>query len=220
MADAVEVIGPYKVHPLASQFPAFGKRDLKELMEDIKENGLHNPIVITKDDQLLDGRNRLRACLELGIKVKDIPKEVVDDNDEPTLYRHVWGLNFVRRQLSDSQKVAMRRKYLADTGKLESDEDTAKATGAKVPTVRRVKALPKEKQERLVKGEAPTGRGRPKGGGPPRRVILDREEMTPKQAAAVIIEKWNDAPRSYVANLISQLSIQWNAVEHEEEAAA
>src|SRR5690606_33589017 len=49
------------VHPAATIFPMMDDERLRELAEDIKQNGQREPIVYWKD-QLLDGRNRLKAC--------------------------------------------------------------------------------------------------------------------------------------------------------------
>ena len=63
------------VHPAAELFPLMADTDpagLKELAENIKANGLIDPIVIWKDENddklfLLDGRNRLDAMVLAGI---------------------------------------------------------------------------------------------------------------------------------------------------------
>ena len=53
-----------KTHPAADLFPMMTDAELTELAADIKANGLLNPVVLL-DGQILDGRNRLRAC-EIG----------------------------------------------------------------------------------------------------------------------------------------------------------
>jgi hypothetical protein len=69
-----------KVHPAADLFPLMSETELKELAEDIKQNGLKNPIVLATTSlldesgnrtdvythALLDGRNRLDALALLG----------------------------------------------------------------------------------------------------------------------------------------------------------
>ncbi len=64
-----------KVHPAADLFPMMTPDELKALGEDIKKNGLQVPITLSRDrhanrdDQLLDGRNRLDAMEAVGISV-------------------------------------------------------------------------------------------------------------------------------------------------------
>jgi hypothetical protein len=61
-----------KIHPAADAFPPLSEEELDALAEDIKENGLQNPIAtwFDKDEQewLIDGRNRLDALSRLGYK--------------------------------------------------------------------------------------------------------------------------------------------------------
>ena len=56
------------VHPLAALFPMLPDDELQELAEDIAENGLRNPIVRDSDGQIVDGRNRLKACRLAGVE--------------------------------------------------------------------------------------------------------------------------------------------------------
>src|SRR5215471_13254450 len=66
------------VHPAADLFPLMSETELRELGEDIRKNGLQNPIVIWAHNvpnnqegvkySLLDGRNRLDAMELVGIE--------------------------------------------------------------------------------------------------------------------------------------------------------
>jgi N6-adenosine-specific RNA methylase IME4 len=83
-------------HPAADAFPMMDNNRYKELLEDIREHGQREAIT-TCDGMILDGRNRYKACLELGIE----PITRVF-NDDPWSY--VWSLNGQRRDLVGEQR--------------------------------------------------------------------------------------------------------------------
>jgi len=68
MATTADKIGEYFVHPAAALFPllADDDTDFETLKDSIKEYGQLVPIVV-QGNWLLDGRNRLRACLAAGV---------------------------------------------------------------------------------------------------------------------------------------------------------
>jgi phage N-6-adenine-methyltransferase len=78
------------------------------LAQDIEKNGQQFPIVL-HDGEILDGRNRFRACEHLGIAPEF--KEYAGDN--PLSY--VVSLNLHRRHLSESQR-AMVAANIANMG--------------------------------------------------------------------------------------------------------
>lgn len=103
----------YEFHPLSSYFPLMEGEDFKELVEDIKENGLRNRIILY-DGKILDGRNRYNACLEAQIKMQFTDYE----GDDPLEY--VISQNLKRRHLTASQRAAI------STNILEGEKEKAK----------------------------------------------------------------------------------------------
>jgi ParB-like chromosome segregation protein Spo0J len=80
----------------------------KRLKADIKENGQEKCITFF-DGQLLDGRNRMKACEELGIEPSI--EEIEDSGDgkfDP--FRWVLSVNLHRRHLTESQRAMVAAK--------------------------------------------------------------------------------------------------------------
>jgi hypothetical protein len=76
---------------------------LKALSDDIAVNGLRDPITLTPDDRLLDGRNRVLACLMAGVEIPPGKIEVYDG--DPWLFS--ISRNARRRHMSVDE-IAMR----------------------------------------------------------------------------------------------------------------
>ena len=90
-----------KLHPACLLFPRLSDAELHALADDIKRNGLLNPIV-TLDGQILDGRNRLAACHIAGIKPRFIQWT---GSGSPLAW--VVSTNLVRRHLTASQRAVV-----------------------------------------------------------------------------------------------------------------
>lgn len=88
-----------KAHPAAAVFPLLTGDEFDELVDDIRVNGQRVPVT-TWNGQLLDGRNRVRACEKLGIKVDSEPW---DGKGSPAAY--VVSVNLRRRHLTPSQRA-------------------------------------------------------------------------------------------------------------------
>ena len=101
-------------HPLASLFPSLADRDYESLKEDILRNGLREPIV-THEGAIVDGRERYRACRELGIE-----PEYREWDGAGSLLDLIVSLNLRRRHLSESQRSLIAARlaelYAAEEG--------------------------------------------------------------------------------------------------------
>lgn len=86
----------YEYHEAANAFPLMDKGRYKDLLEDIKQHGLIEPITLC-EGKILDGRNRYKACLEAGIE----PKFREYDGNP---WNYVWSLNGQRRDLTADQR--------------------------------------------------------------------------------------------------------------------
>lgn len=91
-------------HPLSELFPLMQGREFDELVADIKTNGLREAIW-TYDGEILDGRNRWRAC-EAGQVAHRPMREYT--GDDPVSF--VVSLNLHRRHLDDNQRQVVAAK--------------------------------------------------------------------------------------------------------------
>jgi len=87
-------------HPVAAIFPEMSGPPFAELVADIKQNGLREPVLLHPDGSILDGRNRYRACLEAGVE----PSFRTWDG-RGSLVTLVLSLNLHRRHLDGSQRA-------------------------------------------------------------------------------------------------------------------
>jgi ParB-like chromosome segregation protein Spo0J len=83
-------------HHLANIFPLLKGAAFNDLVADIKTHGLREPICLY-DGQILDGRNRYRACLKARIE----PRFTTHKGKDPLAF--VVSLNLKRRHLNASQ---------------------------------------------------------------------------------------------------------------------
>ena len=102
------------VHPYADKFPMLPESELTELAESIRANGLRQPIVITDDGLILDGRNRYAACQQVGIE----PETVVYEGDD--LAEYVIDSNVTRRNMSTGARAMSTALVLLADGRREN----------------------------------------------------------------------------------------------------
>ena len=95
----------YEFHPLCILFPVMRDELLTELAEDIKREGLRQPILLL-DGKIIDGRNRYLACqrAEVPARFKAFT------GDAKALVR---SLNLNRRHLTDQQRAVLAAEFVA-----------------------------------------------------------------------------------------------------------
>jgi hypothetical protein len=92
--------GDYRPHPAADAFPLMDGAAFQSLVADIKANGLQRPIELLGND-IIDGRNRLRACEMAGVT----PRFRSVMTNDPIGY--VVSANIARRHLTTAQRAAV-----------------------------------------------------------------------------------------------------------------
>lgn len=114
-------------HPVANIFPLMTGAEYAALVSDIAEHGQHEPIWLC-DGMVLDGRNRLRACNQLGL----VPEFREYTGDDPQAF--VVSLNLHRRHLTREQRDEVIRQLRTNGMTLQKIAD---AVGVSHETVRR-----------------------------------------------------------------------------------
>jgi N6-adenosine-specific RNA methylase IME4 len=113
-------------HPLANLFPLIEGMDFRDLVEDVRANGLRDAVIL-HEGQILDGRNRYRACHAAQV---DCRFEQFTGAD-PLAF--VVSKNLRRRHLDASQ----RSMAAARLGRLGWGGDRSKPSNEGLPTKQR-----------------------------------------------------------------------------------
>jgi ParB-like chromosome segregation protein Spo0J len=156
----------YEPHPLSAMFPPISEDDFAKLVDDVKANGLHQPIV-RYQGKILDGNNRQRACDQAGIK----PKFADFDGDDAQAQAYVISANIHRRHLSPEQRREIIATLLkADPGK--SNRQIGEQTKTSHHTVEAVRTeleatgqLAQLESTKGADGKTRKRKGKPKGSG-------------------------------------------------------
>lgn len=151
-------------HPLADIFPMMHEKEFDELAEDIKVNGLREEIAVY-EGKILDGRNRYKACLAVGVEPRT--RKFLGDDPATT----VMSLNVHRRHLSKSQLAVVALDLIPACEK-EAKMRMSKG-GRKTPKqgVEKIPHLPRPPRTREIVGEKL---------GVNDRYIQDAKKLTPE----------------------------------------
>lgn len=114
----------------------FKERDINELAESIRANGIIQPLVVTQTDQpgiyeLIAGERRLRASKVA--KLNQVPVIVLEVTDENTLLEMALIENVQRTDLNPIEEAEAYNKLIEKFG--YTQEETAKKVGKKRSTI-------------------------------------------------------------------------------------
>lgn len=97
-------IGELETHPAADAFPLLSGDAYERFRDDVKANGLLDREIWRLDGKILDGRNRIRVALELGLE-----PEFRDYKGDDAI-GFVVSRNMHRRHLNESQRAIVAAK--------------------------------------------------------------------------------------------------------------
>jgi len=125
------LISELKLHPHQYLIPPMSEEDYNNLLDDIRHNGILQPIDITYNNVILDGHHRVKAAKELGIKEIEvkIPELLYVDEDE-----FLISVAMNRRHLTEGQKAVLANEYMRILSKKRESE-----AGKKAVTIREIK---------------------------------------------------------------------------------
>ena len=115
----------HEFHPIANIFPMMSPEEFAALRDDIQQNGLLEPVWLHPDGRIVDGRNRYKACVELGIEPL-----YRTWSGEGSITAFVVSLNLHRRHLSTEQRATVAVKMLP---MLEAEAKERQAHGMTAP---------------------------------------------------------------------------------------
>ena len=142
-------------HPIASIFPMTTREEYEALRDDIKANGIQSCGLLF-EGMILDGRNRYKACEELGIRLEFEEVELGEDADKFDPVQYVLSHNLHRRHLHQSQRAMIAAKMATlKNGQRPSSNDLAQDDSAKllnvsVPSLKRAKHVLEHGSKELI----------------------------------------------------------------------
>jgi 16S rRNA G966 N2-methylase RsmD len=197
-ATSKSTIISIKIDPnYASAVSKMSPKEYERLKQNIKDEGLHYPLTVSKNYILLDGHHRYKACQELGIPIteNDI---VVKDFDPVKEERFVQSINLVRRHLTPFQEA----EAVYELEKLEAEEaEKRQKAGKKIEVEEEVGTL--SSPELKVKGQA-------------RDIAIKKygASITPAtySRAKVIIERGSEEVKQKLREKKGEINTEYNAI--------
>lgn len=123
-------LGSLRLHPDAERVPLPGPSDLSALRDSLREYGQQDPLDITDDGVILDGRTRWTLLAELGeqaakTRVVDVPADKQTD--------YIIDRAIARRHLTAAQKRALNDILRAHIIEVREPSETTKSRGRTEP---------------------------------------------------------------------------------------
>lgn len=122
-----------KLHPLAHLIPNMRDSEWQDFYADIAMRGIKVPLETLADGTVLDGKHRLRAAIELGMKEVPIVNAALS-GDSPEAY--MLKAAVLRRHLTDDQRAMMaamwKDEHSAPRGKASSKYGKSAPYGADI----------------------------------------------------------------------------------------
>jgi ParB-like chromosome segregation protein Spo0J len=115
----------------AELFPELDGEQYVWLRDQIEADGQRDPILVTVDGEIVDGRHRMRACEELGIK----PKTRVVKGTRAELVKASIARNLPTRVMTTKERTAFAVRLVVDEG--WTHDSAGKAVGVDQATVTR-----------------------------------------------------------------------------------
>lgn len=151
---------------LDNPFEPLASTDFERLKADIEENGVLVPLLINAAGKLLDGHNRLRACIDLGLE--DVPTQTIErDLTKGQETALMLRLQLNRRNLTPAKMTETLAKLYPQVFETEGSGRkkrgtmtllyVAKETGKSKETIKRAK----ETHKKAVKIAELSGRTEP-----------------------------------------------------------
>lgn len=106
---------PLTIHPLAAKFPSLSDSDYQKLKASIAAYGVFDHIVINEKNQILDGRHRWKACVELGVIPLVTTLRILQEFATEPLSEEqfIYDSNIHRRHLTDDQRAMLATEFLS-----------------------------------------------------------------------------------------------------------
>ena len=156
-------LGPYEVHPFADKFPLISGEEFDELVADVREHGLREPILLSADGKvLIDGRNRYRACEA----AQSSPRftRLAGHYTEAMILDLIVSANVERRHLDSGTRAFLALDYkaayseAAKAAQAENARRTAERVNAQVTRPSNVADRPHSSQPSVVAAARPEDR--------------------------------------------------------------